>query len=167
VGQALEVCIEGGRDWRQIAGAILASVRKHQGPLCRRAACLGAGAILLLACASATGPTASLAAQGGALGSELLEKVQQPETTTATTASTSSTRGETPTNKSKTVVLVLVAAVVVLLAVGFVIVRDARKAAPAEGPAFADGGGARRAAARQRKRRARAKAARQQRKRNR
>jgi len=59
------------------------------------------------------------------------------------------------------------AAVVVLAVIGFVIIRDARKAAPAEGPAFADGGGARRAAARQRKRRARAKAARQQRKRNR
>ena len=159
--------MEGGRDWRQIAGAILASVRKRQRPLCRRTACLCAGAILLLACASATTPTASLAAQGGALGSELLEKVQQPETTTATTASTRSTRSETPTNKTKTVVLVLVAAVVVLLAVGFVIIRDARKAAPAEGPAFADGGGARRAVARQRKRRAKAKAARQQRKRNR
>jgi len=159
--------MEGAREWRQIAVAILASVRKHQRPLCRRAACLSAGAILLLGCASATAPTASLAAQGGALGSELLEKVQQPETTTARTASTGSTSRETPTNKSKTVVLVLVAAVVVLAVIGFVIIRDARKAAPAEGPAFADGGGVRHAAARQRKRRAKAKAARQQRKRNR
>jgi hypothetical protein len=155
------------RDGSQIAGAILASVRKRQRPLCRRAACLCAGAILVLSCASATLPSASLAGEGGGLGSELLEKVQQPEATTATTASTSSTSKEAPTNKSKTVVLVLVAAVVVLLAVGFVIVRDARKAAPAEGPAFADGGSARHNPTRQRKRRARAKAARQQRKRNR
>jgi hypothetical protein len=56
---------------------------------------------------------------------------------------------------------------VLLLAIGWVIVRDARRVAPAGEADLLDRGSARDTAARMRKRRAKARAARQQRKRNR
>src|SRR5216684_3174631 len=55
-------------------------------------------------------------------GQEAPAKTQKTETT-ATTATTS--------NSKKTIVIALVAAVALLLAIAFVIVRDARKVAPA------------------------------------
>jgi hypothetical protein len=59
------------------------------------------------------------------------------------------------------------AAIILLCGIGFVIVRDARRVAPAAEFEAAAGRSARDNAARQAKRRAQAKAARQQRKRNR
>jgi hypothetical protein len=92
-----------------------------------------------------------------------------PETQTSTTSTSTSTRNsESGSSTSRTLILVALGAAVVLLSgIGFVIVRDARRVAPA-GDADLDGGrGGRDTAARMRKRRAKAKAARQQRKRNR
>jgi hypothetical protein len=60
-----------------------------------------------------------------------------------------------------------VAAVLLLIGIAFVIVRDARKVAPAGDPQLSAGVASSNWAAKQRKRRAKAKAARQQRKRNR
>ena len=63
--------------------------------------------------------------------------------------------------------LIPMAAIVLLLAIASVIIRDARKRAPAEDPADVDARVSREVVLQQRKRRAKAKAARQQRKRNR
>jgi len=65
------------------------------------------------------------------------------------------------------VVIALVAAVALLIAIASVIVRDARKVAPAGDPQIAEARSAHDSAATLRKRRAKAKAARRQRKRNR
>jgi hypothetical protein len=130
--------------------------------------------LLLALMAALLMPGAALAAgesvEGGSSLSELQQKAEEPETETTTTATTATSEGETgePKNSDKTLVLVLGAAVVLLSAITFVIVRDARRVAPA---AEADMVGERRASAdrmvRHQKRRAKAKAAKAQRKRNR
>jgi hypothetical protein len=96
--------------------------------------------------------------------SELTEGGQEttPTPTTATTASTEST-----SNSSPVILLALGAAIVLLLGIAFVIVRDARRVAPAGEVGMTEGRSARDSAARLRRRRAKAKAARRQRKRNR
>jgi hypothetical protein len=127
------------------------------------AARLAACALLTLACTGfAAAPALSAAGESGAFN-ELSEAAQQPQTqTTATTGSTGST-----SNSKKTVFIALGAAAVLLLAIAFVIVRDARRVAPAgEGP-LSESGSTRDSAAALRKRRAKTKAARRQRKRNR
>lgn len=83
----------------------------------------------------------------------------QTETTAPTTTSTS--------NSKKTVLIIIGVAVVLLSGIGYVIVRDARRMAPAGDPQVAEARTARDSAATLRKRRAKAKAARRQRKRNR
>ena len=99
-------------------------------------------------------------AQGGSGG----EEVTQAKTTT--TATTSATRSESTTN-SQTLILVAIGAAVVLLAgIAFVIVRDARRVAPAVDGDVAEVQSGHNPAAMAR-RRAKAKAARRQRKRNR
>ena len=84
---------------------------------------------------------------------------------TQTTAKTTST--EPVSNSKSVIVLALVAAVLLLIAIAFVIVRDARRHAPEGDPQLTEAGAAHDATVRLRKRRAKAKAARQQRKRNR
>jgi hypothetical protein len=86
--------------------------------------------------------------------------------TTATTSTTSSSGGSSST--SRTLILAASgAAVALLLAIGFVIVRDARRVAPAGDVDVVEARAGHDAAVRLRKRRAKAKAARAQRKRNR
>lgn len=88
-----------------------------------------------------------------------------PTQTTATTAAPEST---TSSAKSSTVViLVLGTAIALLLGIGFVILRDARRVAPVAEGQLAEGSSPRHSEQRLRRRRARAKAARRQRKRNR
>jgi hypothetical protein len=137
-------------------------------PRCRPASLLLC-AILVLALAGAAAPASSSAAveQGTGLGENELSKQAQEEAATETTATKASTESSTST-KSQGVVLGLIgAAIVVLIGVAFVIVRDARKVAPAGDGPLAESRSPGNSANRMRKRRARAKAARQQRKRNR
>jgi hypothetical protein len=122
---------------------------------------------LALACAGAPAAMSASVTGGNAFG-ELTEKAQQAtETTPVKTTSTAATESGSTSNSKTVIILALVAAVVLLVAIAFVIARDARKVAPVgDGPlGVADGGRA--SAARLRKRRAKAKAARRQRKRNR
>lgn len=104
--------------------------------------------------------------EGGSAFNELSQKAQEATTPTTPTKTVSEQTSQ-PTNSNKTLVLVLGAAVVLLSAIGFVIVRDARRVAPAGDADLLDSRSNADRAARQRKRRAKAKAARQQRKRNR
>jgi len=127
-------------------------------------------AVLALASLALLSPAAAHAdeLEGRNSFNELSEKAAQQETTPAeTTASTKTAETETH-NSTKIIFIGLGAAAVLLAVIGFVIVRDARRVAPA-GPDDIDDEGrrARDAAARRRNRRAKAKAARQQRKKNR
>jgi hypothetical protein len=88
-------------------------------------------------------------------------------TTTTTNKTTTSSASTEPTNSHTVALLALAAAAVLLGGIAFVIVRDARKVAPAGDPDAIERGSARDSAARLRRRRTKAKAARQQRKRNR
>jgi hypothetical protein len=133
-----------------------------------------AWACLLLALAAMLlMPGAALAAgesvEGGSSLSELQQKAEEPETETTTTATSATSGGETgePKNNDKTLVLVLGAAVVLLSAITFVIVRDARRVAPAGDADVTERRSGADRAIRQQRRRAKAKAAKAQRKRNR
>jgi hypothetical protein len=126
-----------------------------------------------LACVCALAPAALLAPDAMAEGvvgnsfSELTRKSEEASATTATTAA-NTTSSESNSNTSKVLILVALGAAVVLLSgIGFVIVRDARRVAPAGEADLGDARASRDTAAQMRKRRAKAKAARQQRKRNR
>ena len=117
-------------------------------------------------------PTVSHAAQEPAQEGQALSELTKgtPETNTASTAKTATTANtsESGGSTSRTLILAALGAAVVLLsAIGFVIVRDARRVAPAGDADLVDGRPARETAAQLRKRRAKAKAARRQRKRNR
>ncbi len=92
---------------------------------------------------------------------------EQGETTTTNTSTTASTSTESTGTSSGTLILVALGAVALLSVIGFVIVRDARRVAPATDADVFDEKADRDAAARLRKRRAKAKAARKQRKRTR
>ncbi len=103
---------------------------------------------------------------GGAL-SELTQGGQE-ETNTSTTRTTSTTGTSSSNTNSKSVILLALAAAALLLAgIAFVIVRDARRVAPASEADVIEARSAHDTAVKMRKRRAKAKAARQQRKRNR
>jgi hypothetical protein len=125
--------------------------------------------LLGVALAGLAAPNAMSAGLGG--GNLLGELAQQPETATTpkTTTATTST-GETTNSDSNSRLLLILgvgAAVVLLGGIAFVIVRDARRVAPAGDADALERGSARDSAAQLRRRRAKAKAARQQRKRNR
>jgi uncharacterized protein HemX len=120
---------------------------------------------LLLALAAApAAPAANL--DEGAIN-ELRSKAQQETTPTTTTATNASTESSSSSNAGTLIVLATAVAIVLLVGIGYVIFRDARKVAPAGDAQLAEATGARRPATRLHKRRARAKAARRQRKRNR
>jgi hypothetical protein len=113
----------------------------------------------------ASAPAAGV--EGGNSFNELSEKANEEEpATTATTATTKNTESETH-NSNKTIFIGIGAAAVLLLAIGFVIVRDARRVAPAGPDDVGEGRRGSDPAARQRNRRAKSKAARRQRKKNR
>ena len=101
--------------------------------------------------------------------SELAGKAQEttPTTPTRTTASTAATESTSSSNSGTLIVLATGVAIVLLVGIGYLIFRDARKVAPAGDGQLAEVSGARRPATRLHKRRAQAKAARRQRKRNR
>jgi hypothetical protein len=108
--------------------------------------------------------TAQPEGSNGSAFSELSQGGGQETSTETTTGKTTPTEAH---NSKKTVIVIVVAALALLVAVGYVIVRDARKNAPATDPQVAEARSAHDAAAMLRKRRAKAKAARQARKRNR
>ena len=98
---------------------------------------------------------------------ELQSKAQQETTPTHTTTGTASTESSSSSNSGTLIVVATGVAIVLLLGIGYVILRDARKVAPAGEGQLAEVSGTRRPASRLHKRRAQAKAARRQRKRNR
>src|SRR5271165_2488764 len=138
-----------------------------RGPARRLVACLW----LLLAFAAASAPAATAAglSNNNAL-SELQSGGAEAESQTATTATTKTTSVESSTSSSTSRTLILGAigvAVVLLAGIAFVIVRDARRVAPAGDTDLIEARAGHDAAVRLRKRRAKAKAARAQRRRNR
>ena len=108
---------------------------------------------------------------GGRLGAAAARSANWPKaptetTPTETTATTATTATEHDTNSKGTILLAVAAAIVLLGGIAFVIVRDARRVAPATDGQLAEGRSGHDPAVMMRKRRAKAKAARQQRKRN-
>jgi ABC-type Fe3+ transport system permease subunit len=152
---------------RLTAGMLARVLNRRPHPPSRPIALLCVCAALALAIGGIV-PVVALSAAGEA-GSgafnELSERAQQQETTTTETAAT--TPKESTSNSKTVVMLALVAAVLVLVAIAFVIVRDARKRSIARDGPVGEPRPARDPAVQMRKRRAKAKAARQQRKRNR
>jgi hypothetical protein len=133
----------------------------------RRVVRLCACALLTLSISAGTAPIALAA--GGASESGAFNELSQGSSEEATKTQTTATTGsnEPTSNSKKTVIIALVAAVVLLVAIGYVIVRDARRVAPAGDPQLAEARSAHDSAAALAKRRAKAKAARRQRKRTR
>ncbi|MGA2321587.1 MAG: hypothetical protein ABSG95_12735 [Solirubrobacteraceae bacterium] len=131
----------------------------------RRAAALCLSSLIALSLAGVLAPPAMSTSLSSGPLSELTEA--QQETTPTQTASTTNSATQASSNSSTVVVLVLGAAVLLLIGIAFVIVRDARRVAPAGDPQLAEATASHGAAVRLRKRRAKAKAARHQRKRNR
>lgn len=125
-------------------------------------------ALVLAAFAFAPTPLAVAASfeSGGALGN-LTEGAPEEQTTTAAKTANTGSSEETTHNSSSTVAIVIAIGGVLLAGVAFVIVRDARRWAPAADAELVDAGGSRHSPAALQKRRAKAKAARKQRKRNR
>jgi hypothetical protein len=128
---------------------------------------LALAALLAVSLAGMSSTALAASVEGGNSFSELSRKAQEQEVTTST-ESTSSTGTTKETRNSKTTILIGIgAAMVLLLGIASVIVRDARRRAPAEDPGDIEARVNRDLALQQRKRRAKAKAAREQRKRNR
>jgi uncharacterized protein HemX len=138
----------------------------------RRGSWLGVrfGALLALAVLALAPAPVALGASfegNGALG-QFQEGAAEEATTSTATSTTSTTGSETTPHNSGSIVAIVVAVVVaLLLAVGFVIFRDARKWAPAGDAELLEATASRHSPAAMQKRRAKAKAARKQRKRNR
>lgn len=136
----------------------------------RAAARAGAAlAFALAAFALAPAPLALAAASfesGGALGN-LTEGASEEQTTTPAKAANTGSSEETTHNSSSTVAIVIAIGAVLLAGVAFVIIRDARRWAPAGDAELVEAGGSRHSPAALQRRRAKAKAARKQRKRNR
>jgi hypothetical protein len=124
-------------------------------------------AVLALAGGSVPAAMAAGTLGGGSSFNELTEEGQTEATTTSTTSTGETKSATEPSNSKRTILLALGAAVLLLSGIAFVIVRDARKVAPAGDSDLLEGRSARGQAAQLRKRRAKAKAARRQRKRNR
>ncbi len=108
------------------------------------------------------------AAMSASLGANpALSELTKPETTATQTTATAATTEASDTKSSTVVIIVLGAAIALLVGIGYVIFRDARKVAPAGDLQLGEGSTPRHSPERLRRRRAKAKAARQQRKRNR
>lgn len=122
--------------------------------------------VLVLACVGAPAALALGTGEGNAL-SELTKEEPTSSSTTATTTTSTETKTSEPSNSSGTILIATVVAVVFLCGIAFVIVRDARRVAPAGDTDLIEERAGHDTAVMLRKRRAKAKAARQQRKRNR
>jgi len=105
--------------------------------------------------------------EGGTSFSELSRKAQEQEQTTSTASTSAKGTAKETKNSKATILIAMAAAIILLVGIAYVIVRDARRRAPAEDPADVEARVSRDLALHQRKRRAKSKAARQQRKRNR
>jgi hypothetical protein len=118
---------------------------------------------------SVFGEAAPALAAAGLQGNSLGEQASAtPETETQTTKTTAATKTSESNDTSRTLILgALGAAVLLLSGIGYVIVRDARRVAPAGEADIVEGRSARDTAGQLRRRRAKARAARQARKRNR
>jgi ABC-type Fe3+ transport system permease subunit len=149
-------------DTKRYARRVLSS-RVQSGA--RRAAACWVCLVLALALGGVGAPVGLAAGLGGTGAlNELTEG--EPETSTTPTTSTSAVPSET-TNSRSLIFLALGAAVLVLSAIAFVIVRDARRRAPAGDPEVLERESAQDQAIKLQRRRAKAKAARKQRKRTR
>jgi hypothetical protein len=145
----------------------VASSSEHADRAPRRSALLVACATLALAL-SWTLPGAAWPANLGSGNSfNELTKRAEGEATTTQTATAPASNSSSTSNSSSLLLAGGGVAIVLLGGIAFVIVRDARRVAPAGEGKVADGASRGNSAARMRRRRARAKAARQQRKRNR
>jgi uncharacterized protein HemX len=125
-------------------------------------------ALVLLALLSVGAPVAAASSiEGGNSFNELSQKAQseEPTTSTATTSETATSTSEAKNSRS-TIFIGGAIALVLLVGIGYVIVRDARRVAPAGDVAEIEARAARDNAVQMRNRRAKAKAARQQRKKN-
>ncbi|GEM_PF-859039 len=124
--------------------------------------------LLLLALTGVCAPAAMSASLGG--GSALSELTGgQPETETRptqTTATTASSESTSNSNSGTVLLLSGAAAAALIIGIVYVILRDARKVAPAGDGLLGNSGSGQDTAAMMRKRRAKAKAARRQRKQN-
>jgi hypothetical protein len=142
------------------------AVRRFSGSVPRPAAALLV--LLALASFSVAMPAAAGAAgvEGGNAFNELSEKAGEATTSTETTATTKTSENE-PRNSNKTILIGIGAAVVLLIAIGYVIVRDARRVAPAGPDDVGEGKRGSDPGVRQANRRAKSKAARQARRKNR
>jgi hypothetical protein len=124
----------------------------------RRVASLSVCAVLALALAA---PATTFAAL-----SELTEGQTQTETTPTQTTATSATTETTNSSSGGVLVIAGGAALLLLGGIAFLIMRDARRVAPAGDGLLGKGGSGHDTAAMMRKRRAKAKAASRQRKQN-
>jgi hypothetical protein len=124
--------------------------------------------VLLITFAGPAASTALAAVSSEGAFNQLSEAATKESTQTQATETTGTgTTTEKTSNSKKTIIIALVAAVVLLSAIAYVIVRDARRVAPAGDPQLVEARSAHDQAAQLRKRRAKAKAARRQRKRTR
>jgi hypothetical protein len=138
--------------------------------LSSRIALLALCGALFLALVPASAAAAAASGAGGSAYNELVGggAQEQTPTTPAKTSTTPTSATTTSGSNSKTAIfLAFGAAAVLLVGIGFVVMRDARKVAPVGDGPVSSGRPGRDPAARLRKRRAQAKAARTQRKRNR
>jgi hypothetical protein len=123
-------------------------------------------AAALLSLTVAAGARAT-SVEGGNAFNELSQKAQEEPSSTATQTTTASGETKAVTNGSKTILIGIGAAILLLLSVAYVIVRDAKRVAPAGDEEYLERRASRDNAVRLANRRSKAKAARAQRKRNR
>ncbi len=122
--------------------------------------------LVLALTASIAPPALSASLENGSALNRLTEEAPAT-TTTATTSTTAAAREKSSSNSQRVILLATLAAVLLLVGIAFVIIRDARRLAPAGDLELAERSTEHDTAVKLRKRRAKAKAARQQRKRNR
>lgn len=158
-----EAALSGGsasRYARDVSGGAHRTPRDLKAVLCLLAA------VLLLAIPAIGVSVANAGSIEGNSFNELSQKAQAEEQTTST-ATTPETGTTAETKNSQTTIFIAVgAALVLLVGIAYVIVRDARRVAPATDPAEIEARAVRDNAAQMRARRAKAKAASKQRKKN-
>jgi H+/Cl- antiporter ClcA len=123
--------------------------------------------VALVLCGGSASVAAATSVSPGTSFSELTSGQNEPQTTPTNTVTTASTSTETNSNSQTLIIVALAAAVLLLSGIAFVIVRDARRVAPAADLDAIEARSGHDAAVRLRKRRAKAKAAKRQRKRTR
>jgi hypothetical protein len=133
----------------------------------RNALLLAAWAALVLGAVGSLPQAARAANLGSGNSFNELTKGAEGETSTTSTATTPANTSSTTSNSGSLLFVGSGVAIALLGAIAFVIVRDARRVAPAADAKLSESGARGNSAARIQRRRARAKAARQQRKRNR